>query len=152
MNNTIKIRYGRESDADIITDFNKAMAEETEGRTLDRLLLRQGVANVLNNREHGFYLVAEQVDKVIASLMITKEWSDWRNGIFWWIQSVYVDPNYRNQGVYSQLYARVRTMAREAGNICGLRLYVERDNEIAQHTYQKLGMLDSGYKVYQEEF
>ncbi|MEZ5392586.1 MAG: GNAT family N-acetyltransferase [Bryobacterales bacterium] len=100
----------------------------------------------------GFYLVAEEEGAVVGQLLITYEWSDWRNGVFWWVQSVYVRPESRGRGVYSTLYEDAVRRAREAGDVCGLRLYVERENRRAQRTYQKLGMRPTVYEMYETDF
>ena len=97
------------------------------------------------------YLVAEQGDEIVGSLMVTTEWSDWRNGFFWWVQSVYVRPEFRRQGVYRALYTEVRIHAKAQPDVCGIRLYVENENEGAQKTYEALGMKKTGYRLYEEE-
>ncbi|MCP4750526.1 MAG: GNAT family N-acetyltransferase [Proteobacteria bacterium] len=148
----LNIRTGRECDAEIIAEYNIAMAEETEGKSLIPTRIRSGVQNLIKSPDLGFYLVAEKQDNVVASLMITTEWSDWRNGLFWWVQSVYVHPEYRCQGVYRKLYSHVKTLAYEKGNVCGIRLYVERDNQIAQKTYRSQGMKETHYRLFEEEF
>ena len=94
--------------------------------------------------------MAEQHGQVVGSLMVTTEWSDWRNGVFWWVQSVYISPDYRRQGIYGQLYAQVKTLAEQQQNVCGFRLYVEKENVIAQKTYASLGMEQSHYLMYEE--
>jgi len=126
------------------------MAEETEGKHLDATVLTAGVNAVFDNRKHGFYLVAEVDGTVIGSLLVTTEWSDWRNGEFWWVQSVYVDPAFRRKGVYRSLYRVVRERAVQLPQVCGCRLYVERENHTAQATYKQLGMNDTGYRVFEE--
>lgn len=121
--------------------FNQAMAQETEGKTLDPALLSPGVQRVLDDEAAGRYFVAVDADDVVVGqLMITTEWSDWRNGIFYWIQSVYVDPAWRRRGVYRALHEYVVARARAAGNVVGVRLYVEVDNARAKATYENLGM------------
>ncbi len=146
----IIIRYAKVSDIDVITDFNYAMALETEGRQLDVDTLRAGIQNLYDNRQHGFYIVAEKNSKVIGSLMITKEWSDWRNGFFWWIQSVFVAKEYRRMGIYRKMYDFIKAESKNHDNICGFRLYVEKDNQIAIKTYQSLGMEETYYRLYEE--
>jgi ribosomal protein S18 acetylase RimI-like enzyme len=150
INASIRIRRGDLRDADVIADFNRAMALETEGKKLMAEVIGAGVVSLINNPALGFYLVAEESGEIIASLMITTEWSDWRNGIFWWIQSVYVRPESRRKGVYSTLYQYVRDLATREPGVCGFRLYVEKDNLNAQLTYKKLGMQETDYKVYEE--
>jgi len=149
---TPEIRRAHESDVEHIVRFNAAMAEETEGRTLDQETLTAGVMNGLQHPEYGFYLVAEVEEQVVGCLMVTTEWSDWRNGIFWWIQSVYVVLQFRRQGIFSALYNAVKNLADSREDICGLRLYVEHQNIPARETYRSMGMEDTGYLVYEEEF
>ena len=105
---------------------------------------------LINDENKGFYLVAEKNSQVLGSLMVTTEWSDWRNGVFWWVQSVYISPDFRRQGIYAQLYAQVKTLADQQPNVCGFRLYVETENIIAQKTYESLGMQQSHYLMYEE--
>ena len=118
-------------DAGVIADLNSRLAVETEQMNLDRNLARKGAEALTRDPSKGFYLVAEDEGRVIGQLMITREWSDWRNGTFWWIQSVYVRREYRGRGVYTGLHREVEKMARERGDIRGIRLYVEKDNETA---------------------
>jgi len=146
----IIIRDARPADAADVVRFNQAMAGETEGRALAGAVVGPGVARVFDDPALGFYLVAEHAGRPIGCLLVTFEWSDWRDGLFWWIQSVYVAEAHRRRGVYRKLYAEVKARARRAGGVCGLRLYVERDNARARRTYERLGMEDSGYVVYEE--
>ena len=146
----IKIRVAEKSDLASLVTFNQLMAWETEQKTLDESILCKGVAALIADNNKGFYLVAEQDKKVLGSLMVTSEWSDWRNGVFWWVQSVYISPDFRRQGVYAQLYAEVKVLAEQQQNICGFRLYVEKENLIAQKTYESLGMEQSHYLMYEE--
>ena len=133
-----------------LVKFNQLMAWETEQKTLDKIVLCKGVAALVADHNKGFYLVAEQDNNVVGSLMVTTEWSDWRNGVFWWVQSVYISPDFRRQGVYAQLYAEVKILAEQQQNVCGFRLYVEKENLIAQKTYESLGMEKSHYLMYEE--
>jgi GNAT superfamily N-acetyltransferase len=137
-------------DAQALADFNINMAHETEGIELIPEVIRAGVEAMINNPQMGFYLVVEDEGGIAASLMVTTEWSDWRNGLFWWIQSVYVRPQNRRQGLYRQLYQRVKSLAEEEANVCGFRLYVEHDNRAAHSTYRSLGMEETAYKLYEE--
>jgi len=138
-------------DAPTIARYNQAMARETEDKTLDLDTLTAGVQRVFDEPAHGRYLVAESdAGEVIACLMITYEWSDWRAGQVWWIQSVYVDPAHRRQGVFKLLYNKVRELGDQAGGVCGYRLYVEQDNTRAQKTYEVLGMTRAPYLVYED--
>ena len=148
----ITVRGAVEGDIRAIAGFNRAMAVETEGKELEPAVVLEGVTAIVRRRELGFYLVAEVEAEVVGQLMITTEWSDWRNGFFWWIQSVYVKPEFRRVGVYSRLYERVREMAQEAGDVRGIRLYVAKENVGAQRVYERLGMGDSGYLMYEVEF
>jgi len=148
----IRIRDARPSDAAVIAGFNVKMAMETENRSLDPLLINPGVAAVLADATKGRYWVAELDGEVIGQLMVTYEWSDWRNGAFWWIQSVYVRSDSRRNGVFSLLHRHVESIARATPDVCGLRLYVERDNQRAQKTYLALGMSAPGYQVMEVDF
>jgi len=145
----MRIRLATPADAGVLIEFNAAMAFETEGKELLTDVIGAGVRSLLGNPAAGFYLLAEQ-DSAVGSLMITKEWSDWRNGTFWWIQSVYVRPEFRRQGVYKNLYRHVQELASKDPAVCGFRLYVERENERAQATYSALGMKPTHYLVFEE--
>ncbi len=145
----ITIRRATAPDLAAIVAFNIAMAWETEGLRLDQAAISAGVQGLFDQPQFGFYVVAERAGEVVGSLMITYEWSDWRNRVFWWIQSVYVRPEARGQGVYRALYEGVRTMGRDA-NCCGFRLYVEKTNGTAQAVYRKLGMAESHYLMFDE--
>ena len=146
----ITIRRASASDAQAIADFNIQMAMETEGKKLPPDTILQGVSNMIANPAMGFYLVAESEGKLAGSLMVTTEWSDWRNGLFWWIQSVYIIREWRRKGIYRQLYAKVKSLATQEDNVCGYRLYVEKDNQPAQRTYENLGMNATDYLMYEE--
>lgn len=124
------------------------MAWETEGKALDGETVAHGVRAVLDDPSKGFYLVAERDGEPVGGLMVTYEWSDWRNGAFWWIQSVYVEPDARRTGVFRALFASIREQARAAGAV-GLRLYVEVENRRAQHTYASLGMAQCPYHMFE---
>src|SRR3954462_3600790 len=144
----IQIRAARPADAATLADYNAAMALETEHKTLDAATLRAGVERAILHSQAARYFLADIAGRVVGQLMVTFEWSDWRTADFWWIQSVYVHPDFRAAGVFKALYRHVEALAREAG-ACGLRLYVERDNTRAQEVYRRLGMADSGYAVYE---
>ena len=146
----LAIRHAQREDAEVLVEFNRAMAQETEGKDLLPEVIGAGVHALLGDPGAGFYLVAEQSGRVVGSLMITKEWSDWRNGSFWWIQSVYVRPECRRQGVYKRMYRHVQELAAGDPKVCGFRLYVERENEHAQRTYDSLGMQRTHYLVFEE--
>jgi GNAT superfamily N-acetyltransferase len=144
------IRRALSQDTAELAEFNIKMAHETEGIELIPEVITAGVKTMIDNPLMGFYLVVELDNDIQASLMITTEWSDWRNGIFWWIQSVYVRPQYRRQGLYRELYLRVKELAEQEPAVCGFRLYVERDNIAAQNTYESLGMSETEYKMFEE--
>lgn len=150
--NDIQVRQASLMHLDTIVDFNAAMAKETEKKELDIELLRAGVEAVLTGNNLGFYLVAEHTGRPVGQLLITYEWSDWRNAFFWWIQSVYVSPGSRRLGVYKALNDYAAAEARRQGNVCGLRLYVDKDNDIAQGVYNSLGMSQTRYDMYEIEF
>ncbi len=146
----MNIRLAERSDAAALVEFNQAMALETEGKTLDAQILQSGVESVFHDDKKGFYVVAEENEQIVGGLMITFEWSDWRDAWFWWIQSVYILPDYRARGIYRLLYEFVKESAREKGDVCGFRLYVEKENERAQKVYERLGMEASHYLMYEE--
>ena len=150
MTENIQIRPAQPRDIASLVEFNLAMAKETEDKELIGDLVTRGVTRVFEEPRLGFYVVAEMADRVVGSLMVTQEWSDWRNGSFWWIQSVYVLAEKRKQGVFRKLYAHVKEQAQADASVCGLRLYVERDNRVAQQTYQRLGMAPTPYQIYEE--
>ena len=145
------IAVGRAATEDVaaITQFNIAMAAETEDLALDPQTVHAGVAAVVSDDRRGFYLVARSDGKAVGSLMITYEWSDWRNGNLWWIQSVYVVPSARKQGIFRLLYDNVISLAKQSGDAAGVRLYVEKDNHGAQEVYRKLGMSETAYRVFE---
>ena len=149
---TILIRPATLADAEIIARFNAAIALETEHLTLNPHRLLKGVQAVLTDSSKGFYIVAEADGSIVGQIMITYEWSDWRNGVFWWIQSVYVEPAYRKQKIFSQLYHTIEQMATDDGTVCGVRLYVERANTRAQTVYENLGMHPTVYEMYETDF
>ena len=146
------VRDATLSDAETIASYNSRMAEETEGRPLPRDVIGPGVAALLSDSEKGRYWVAESDGKLVGQIMMTYEWSDWRNATLWWIQSVYVHPDFRRQGVYSALYRHIESLAKASADVCGLRLYVENGNKRAQQTYEALGMVDPNYKVMEAIF
>ena len=148
----IQIRRATPTDADRIAEFNGAMARETENLMLDRQRLRLGVEAVLRDPAKGFYTVAEVDGQVVGQMMVTLEWSDWRNATFWWLQSVYVQPAYRRQGVYRRLYQHVLDEAKARKDIRGVRLYVSKENAIAQRVYERLGLKKALYEMYEVDF
>jgi ribosomal protein S18 acetylase RimI-like enzyme len=149
---SITIRIATPNDAARIAEFNALMAKETENIDLDLDRLRVGVESVLRDRSKGIYYVAESDGQVVGQTLVTYEWSDWRNGTFWWIQSVYVQKEYRGKGVFKSLFEHLRTLAQQDKTVCGLRLYVEKHNNRAQQTYERLGMKKTYYEMYELDF
>lgn len=148
------IRRGRLEDLERLVSFSQAMALETEGRRLESDRLKRGTRALLNSTIHGFFLVAEQsqTNQVVGQLMITYEWSDWRNASFWWIQSVYVEPAWRRRGVFRKMHAKVIEHAKADPGVCGVRLYVESENSVAQDVYRRVGLKPSPYSVFETDF
>ena len=145
---SLLIRAATPADVADLANWNLAMAWETERKRLDPQVVHRGVTGVLDQPRRGFYLVAERSDVAVGSLLVTFEWSDWRCGDFWWIQSVYVAAAARRGGVFRALYAAVEQRAAASGAV-GLRLYVETENRRAQQTYTKLGMQPCHYQMYE---
>ena len=148
----IHIRRATSADAKFIAESNIAMAFETEGMALQEHVVGPGVSAVFDDPSLGFYVIAEIEGQPAGQLMVTFEWSDWRNSLWWWIQSVYVRPEFRRRGVYSALHRRVADEAQAAGGVCGLRLYVEQENTVAQQVYRSLDMYPTRYHMYEVEF
>ena len=146
------IRKASNNDINTIVTFNYLMAKETETILLDKNIVKLGVKSVITDPSKAQYWIAENNNEIIGQLMITYEWSDWRNGDMWWISSVYVTENFRRRGVFSALYKHIEHMAKENLGCCGIRLYIEKHNERAQKTYLSLGMNDSGYDVMEVDF
>lgn len=144
----MEISTGTYNDIEAITGFQIAMALESEGTVLDVERVRKGVAAVMEDESKGTYIVARIEGRPVASLMITREWSDWNNGWYWWIQSVYVMPEHRGQGIFRAMYTKVIELANDQ-NIAQVRLYVDRHNTHAQKVYQKLGMEECHYLMYE---
>jgi len=145
----IAIRTGKPEDLDTLFSFQLAMAAESEDIALDQDTLRAGLRTVLVSVELGTYYLAEDssTGEALGCLLVTREWSDWRNGHVWWIQSVYVPPAHRQRGIYRQLYAHLQELARGNETVVGIRLYVEKDNLRARDVYKKLGMNEERYLV-----
>jgi len=139
-------------DLQTITDFNQAMALETEDKQLDADTLAKGVRAILEDSNKGRYYMARVNGKAAGQMLITREYSDWRDGWFWWIQSVYVAPEHRRKGLYTSLYRHVYSIAAKEQDVCGLRLYVDKDNAKAQQTYSALGMELARYDMFEVEF
>ena len=147
----VKIREAEKTDIPILAQHNQALANETENIELSTKTILSGVSKALD-REDCHYFVAELNGEVVGQTMITYEWSDWRNGLFWWIQSVFIDQQHRRKGVFGKLYQRVTELAKEQPDACGIRLYVERENTNAQKTYHALGMIETEYNLLEVEF
>ena len=146
----INIREANKGDLAILVQNNQALAKETEVLLLDKDVLREGIEQALK-REECHYFVAMIGEKVVGQTMITYEWSDWRNGIIWWIQSVYVLPAQRKQGIFRVLFKHIENLAKFNPQVKAIRLYVMHNNNAGQDTYQSLGMNDSGYIVFEKE-
>ena len=152
----LNVRLARPEDAATIASFSAAMALETEGRRLDLDRLHDGTIALLESPDRGFFMVAELEQagdrQLLGQLMITYEWSDWRNGVFWWIQSVYVDPAWRRRSVFRRMHETVMATAKTSPNVCGVRLYVEESNGTAQVVYRKVGLTPSSYAIFETDF
>jgi GNAT superfamily N-acetyltransferase len=148
----IQIRRARPQDAATIARNNRAMARETEDKHLDEDTVQTGVEEALENPHRGFYLLAEKSGRVVGQTLITFEWSDWRNADFWWLQSVYVDPNERKSGIFKALYRHVLEEAEKDPKVCGLRLYVHRENRRARSVYLSLGLDQAQYEMFEVDF
>ncbi len=148
----MKIRKARLADASVIADFNRRLAQETESLLLDPAIVKRGVRALLNDPTKGIYFVAEERGVVVGQMLITYEWSDWRNGHFWWIQSVYVSHEHRRAGVFGALFDYIQQLAKSKRAVCGLRLYVEANNRRAQQVYERFGMSRTHYKIYETAF
>lgn len=145
----MKIRPAKLKDKNSLKQFQKQMAMETENLDLDEQVLDQGLEAVLIDQSKGRYFIAEDGDEITGCLMVTPEWSDWRNGTVWWIQSVFVKVQYRRKGVYRQLYQHIQNWVNEHEEYKGIRLYVEKDNKIAQQVYSSLGMDGEHYRLFE---
>ncbi|UCC97344.1 MAG: GNAT family N-acetyltransferase [Phycisphaerales bacterium] len=146
------VRLAEDRDIEALAKFNMALAWETEQKKLELPVVTEGLRTLLNNPRHGFYTVAEVAGRVVGCIMITYEWSDWRCGQFWWIQSVYVDTDFRRRGIFRRLYEFLKEKASREQNVCGFRLYVEHSNLTGQSTYAGVGMEEASYKFYEESF
>lgn len=145
------IRKAELHDLKRIVEFNYNLAFETENKELDKNILNKGVKALLEDKSKGVYHVCEINGEVVGQIMYTYEWSDWRNGLFIWVQSVYVDKEHRGQGIFKKLYNHIKEMCDKDENICGIRLYVEFENHNAQRTYKSLGMEKCNYYMYEYE-
>ncbi len=146
------IRQSRLADRDVIAAFNVALALETENLRLDPAVVRPGVEAVLRDPARGIYFVAESQGAVLGQVLITYEWSDWRNGNFWWLQSVYVQKEFRGRGIFKALFGQAAAQAAAQKDVCGLRLYMERENHPAREVYHRLGLNETHYQVFERIF
>lgn len=146
------IRPASLTDAAFIADCNIRIAFETEKRQLDTKTVAAGVTALLNDSNKGVYFIAEVAGKPVGQMLITYEWSDWRNGTFWWIQSVYIIEGFRCKGVFRELFEHAHALAKAREDVCGLRLYVETQNTHAKQVYAKLGMHQTDYELFETDF
>jgi ribosomal protein S18 acetylase RimI-like enzyme len=146
------IRQPTLSDAAVIAAYNIALAKESEDKALDPAIVRQGVEAVLRDAAKGVYFAAYEEGKLVGQIMVTYEWSDWRNGNFWWLQSVYVHPDFRARGVFKSLFTHALEQAQKDPRVCGFRLYVEEHNNTAQKAYHRLNFKSAGYQVLERLF
>ena len=152
MPDAFSVRIGQEKDIETLVKHNIALALETEQKQLSPPIVAQGVKMLIKNPKYGFYTVVEINGEVVGSCMVTYEWSDWRCSLFWWIQSVYVKPGFRRQGIFRKLYEFLKEKASKEQNVCGFRLYVLQSNNTGQYTYAGVGMKETPYKFYEESF
>ncbi len=150
MSTKLLVRIAEDKDVQTLAQFNMALAWETERKRLELPVVTRGLKTLLKNPHHGFYTVAEMAGDVVGCVMVTYEWSDWRCSLFWWIQSVYVKPEFRRQKVFSTLYEFLKEKASREPNVCGFRLYVEGTNHTAQGAYHQAGMEETSYKMFEE--
>jgi GNAT superfamily N-acetyltransferase len=146
---SLKLRRATARDAGTIVEFNRLLALESEGKTLDVAVLRKGVDTCLQDEMKGFYTIAEQDGIAVGQTLITLEWSDWRNGWFWWIQSVYVREDARSSGVFKAIFHHLRNEAAAKDDVIGLRLYMDKGNERARKVYGSLGMMETEYELFE---
>ena len=145
------IRRANLSDLDTVVQYNYNLAYETEGKKLNKEILYKGVKRILQDESKGIYHICEIDGKVVGQIMYTYEWSDWRNGAFIWIQSVYVNKEYRGKGVFKALYGKIKEICEHSEEYVGIRLYVEKENYTAQKTYKNIGMEQCNYLIYEYE-
>jgi GNAT superfamily N-acetyltransferase len=145
----LKIRKAGPADGSVVTEFNLRLAAETEDLRLDRECVSAGVAAILKDPAKGLYFVAEQDGQILGQVMITYEWSDWRNGNIWWLQSVYVRPEHRQQGIFRMLFKHLQDLASARPDVWGLRLYMHAENHRARQSYERLGMTHTQYEVFE---
>ncbi len=148
----IEIRQAVSNDVETVACFNIALCRETEGRELDPVTVTNGVRRFVSEAKRGRYFVAVIDGQVVGQTAHTFEWSDWRNGELWWIQSVYVHPDFRSKGVFRALFMHIKELAEADIDCCGIRLYMERENETARESYRRLGFNETGYVVFERLF
>lgn len=148
----IEIRQAVSADVETIAQFNIALCRETEARELEPVTVANGVRRFVSESKRGRYFVAEIGGEVVGQAAHTFEWSDWRNGEIWWIQSVYVHPDFRSQGVFRALFMHIKGLGEADEDCCGIRLYMERENAAARESYRRLGFIETGYVVFERLF
>jgi len=148
----VRVREAYPRDVPVLIEFNQALARETEEKELEAERLGAGIRAIFEDPSRGTYFLAVRGDEAVGTLLVTPEWSDWRNGCFWWIQSVYVASTARHEGVFRRLYDHVMERARSARDVCGVRLYVARGNDVAQAVYERVGLRPSGYRMLETDF
>jgi len=147
----IHVREAVREDIPVIADYNQALARETESLKLDPKVLRSGVERAFDHQHLCWYFIAEVDGKAVGQTLITYEWSDWRDGVIWWMQSVYVHPDYRKRGVFQSIYKHIESLAQKDSQARAIRLYVKEGNHHGMNAYRRAGMADSGYVVYEAE-
>jgi GNAT superfamily N-acetyltransferase len=148
----VTVRDATESDIDTIIRCNQRLAEETEGKQLDPAVISAGVRRGFGSPEMCRYFVAEVDGRVVGTTMLTYELTDWRDGVIWWLQSVFIEPEHRRHGVFRAIYRHIEALARDHPDVRGLRLYVHRSNARAMKTYESVGMEKAGYEVYEHDW
>ena len=148
----ILVRNATASDIDAIVEYNQRLAQESEGKRLDPAIISAGVRRGFKSPELCRYFVAEVDGRVVGTTMLTYELTDWRDGVVWWLQSVFIEPEYRRHGVFRAIYRHIEALAREHPDVRALRLYVHRDNERAMRTYEAVGMERAGYELYEHDW
>lgn len=148
----ITVRDATEADVDHIVGYNARLASESEGKAIDISTLTAGIRRGLAHPELCRYFIAEVDGKPVGTTMLTYELTDWRDGVLWWLQSVYVEPEFRRHGVFRAIYRHIESLAREHPDVRGLRLYVYHDNHRAKKTYENVGMTKAGYELYEHDW
>jgi GNAT superfamily N-acetyltransferase len=151
MSNII-VRDARGADIESIIEYNQRLARETEGKSLEPAVIGAGVRRGFASPEMCRYFVAEMDGRVVGTTMLTYELTDWRDGVIWWLQSVFIEPEYRRHGVFRAIYRHIESLARAHPDVRGLRLYVHRTNQRAMQTYESLGMEKAGYELYEHDW